>query len=83
MVNEGEGEAYVKLPPGEGYEIFPDLSFKIGTLVFKVCRFNVGAYADQGTRPAMEDSHTTVQNYFIPNFGPMSYFAVYDGHGGS
>ena len=44
MINEGVGEAYVQLPPDQGFEIFPDMSFKIGSLIFQVRRYNVGLY---------------------------------------
>lgn len=82
MVNEGDGEVYIWLPPNQPFEIFPGMSFKIGSLVFEVCRYNVGRYSDKGIRPVMEDSDVVEQNLFIPDFAPTSLFSVYDGHGG-
>lgn len=45
-------------------------------------RFNTGAYADIGQRDKMEDAHFWVQDLRVSPDIPISYFGVFDGHGG-
>ena len=60
----------------------------VGRTGFSVNRFDYGISEEMGHRNTMEDSCAIVQhlniiplsNYFL---APQSYFAVYDGHGGS
>lgn len=51
-------------------------------LEFYVQRFNSGVVSDIGQREGMEDSYQCIQNLNLHPKIPVSYFAVFDGHGG-
>jgi serine/threonine protein phosphatase PrpC len=62
----------------------------VGRTGFSVNRFDYGISEEIGYRQSMEDScaiiqHLNVRNVTnsMPQFFPQSFFAVYDGHGGS
>jgi serine/threonine protein phosphatase PrpC len=64
--------------------------FLVGRTGFSVNRFDYGISEEIGHRATMEDACSVVQNMNIVQIGskvkclfPQSYFAVYDGHGGS
>lgn len=61
----------------------PDDAFRIGTLAFEVERFNTGVFSSIGQRDSMEDSYCCVQDLLLHPDVQASYFAVFDGHGGS
>lgn len=67
----------------EEFCLLPGRAFRIGKLEFESCRFNTGKYSDIGLRNSMEDSDQILHNLFIDPFDVVSYYAVYDGHGGS
>lgn len=71
-----------KLDQDELYNLQPGHVFRIGDLEFEVCRLNVGRWSEQGARPTLEDTDVSIQNLFVLDDLPISYFAVYDGHGG-
>ena len=62
----------------------------VGRTGFSVNRFDYGISEEIGHRQTMEDSCAIVQHLNVrallqssPTFFPQSFFAVYDGHGGS
>lgn len=58
------------------------MSFVIGELEFEACRYNAEQHSDTGMRPSNEDAEVIIQNLFVAPH-PVSYYAVFDGHGGS
>lgn len=80
--NENNFSVYRKVGEGENFTLEPGYSFRIGTLEFEACRFNVGRAAEKGVRPKMEDTDIAIQNLFIYPEIPISFFAIFDGHGG-
>jgi protein phosphatase 2C family protein 2/3 len=94
-INYQQGEFYLttgpditvaifkRLEPDELYNLLPGHVFRIGQLEFEACRFNVGRWSERGARPTLEDTDISIQNLFVYDEIPVSYFAVYDGHGGS
>jgi protein phosphatase 2C family protein 2/3 len=74
---------FKQLESDELYNLLPGHVFRIGQLEFEACRFNVGRWSDKGARPTLEDTDISIQNLFVYDEIPVSYFAVYDGHGGS
>lgn len=68
--------------PQEKFKLVPDRLFNIGVLEFQCCRFNLGSWSEIGLRPTMEDSEKIIHNLFIEPFESISYYAVFDGHGG-
>ncbi|CAG9310246.1 unnamed protein product [Blepharisma stoltei] len=82
-LSEKASSAFRKLKEGEKYLIRPGINFKIGEVEFSTSRFNVGYWSEVGLRPTMEDAHQIIDNLFIDNEKTLSYYAVYDGHGGS
>jgi protein phosphatase 2C family protein 2/3 len=73
---------FKRLEGSEAYILQPGHVFRIGQLEFEVCRFNVGRWSEKGARPTLEDTEVSIQNLFVYDEIPVSYFAVYDGHGG-
>jgi protein phosphatase 2C family protein 2/3 len=73
---------FKRLEGSEAYTLQPGHVFRIGQLEFEVCRFNVGRWSERGARPTLEDTDVSLQNLFVYDEIPVSYFAVYDGHGG-
>ncbi|EGR27968.1 hypothetical protein IMG5_185510 [Ichthyophthirius multifiliis] len=76
------GQVYVKLLPGGRYKLQPDDIINMGQLDFQIQRFNTGMWCDRGTRITMEDRYQAQQNIYLSKYFSMSYFAVFDGHGG-
>ena len=73
------GAASIKV--SEEFLIGPGNQIGIGDLVFEVCRFNWGVWSSIGMRAIMEDSETVIQDLrILPE--AVSYYAVFDGHGG-
>ena len=72
----------MKLDKTEEYVLQPDDAFRIGLLEFQVQRFNTGVVSDIGQRNGMEDSFQIIQDLKLDEKIPVSYFAVFDGHGG-
>lgn len=68
--------------PNEEYALAPDDTFRIGLLEFQTQRFNTGVLSDIGQRAGMEDSYQIIQDLRLDSKIPVSYFAVFDGHGG-
>lgn len=79
--NESCG-VYRRLEKDEEFVLEPDDAFRIGTLEFQVQRFNTGVVSDIGQREGMEDSYQCIQDLRLDSKIPVSYFAVFDGHGG-
>lgn len=73
---------FKRLAKDELYILQPGSVFSIGELEFEVCRFNVGRWSECGARPTLEDTEISLQNLFVYDDFPISFFAVYDGHGG-
>jgi hypothetical protein len=75
---------YKKLFNHEFYNLQPGDAFRIGSLEFLCERFNTGIISDIGQRDHMEDYHQYVQQLFnIDNKVQITYYAVFDGHGGN
>ena len=60
----------------------PGHAFRIGTLEFLVERYNTGIVSDIGQRVNMEDTYQIVQDMLIDEETSVTYYAVFDGHGG-
>ena len=73
---------YRRLFSTESYSLRPGDAFRIGTLEFLVERFNTGVVSDIGQRPHMEDSYQCIQDMMIDDEVSITYYAVFDGHGG-
>ena len=73
---------YRRLEANEEFVLEPDDAFRIGSLEFQVQRFNAGVVSDIGQREGMEDSYQCIQDLKLHPKIPVSYFAVFDGHGG-
>lgn len=56
--------------------------FRIGDIEFQCLRFNTGFGGLQGYRPSMEDEEVAFQDLGLSDHVPVSFYAVYDGHGG-
>lgn len=76
-------EVYRKLAKDEVYKLVPGLSFRIGKLEFEACKFNVGRVSEKGIRPKMEDTDCIFHNLWLMEEIPISFYAIYDGHGGN
>lgn len=74
---------YQRLFDTESYSLRPGHAFRIGTLEFLVERFNTGIISDIGQRPHMEDSYCVIQDMMIDEDTCVTYYAVFDGHGGA
>lgn len=73
---------FKRLSQDELYNLQPGNVFRIGHLEFEACKFNVGRWSEKGARPTLEDTDISIQNLFVYDDIPVSFFAVYDGHGG-
>ena len=74
---------YKMLFQTEYHNLQPGDAFRIGTLEFLTERFNTGIISDIGQRDYMEDYHQYVQQLLnINNKVQITYYAVFDGHGG-
>ena len=80
--NVSDGEVYKKLRRNEVAQLQPGSVFRVGQLVFEAGRYNVGRWAEKGSRNTMEDTDKIVQNLFVFDGIPASFYAIYDGHGG-
>lgn len=78
------------ITPTEGilyYRLFhelllhPGMEILIGTLNFELSNYNYGKSSAIGMRPTMEDNDCIIQDLHICE-QPVSYYAVFDGHGG-
>ena len=78
-----DAQVFLRLLPEEEVYLVPGSLVKMGNLDFEVCRFNIGRCAETGVRTSMEDCDIVVQDLGLYEGLPMSFFAVYDGHGGS
>jgi hypothetical protein len=75
---------YKMLLQNEGFNLQPGTAFRIGSLEFVVERFNHGIISDIGHRENQEDSYKVVSQLInFDNKVQISYFGVFDGHGGS
>lgn len=75
---------YKMLFQQEHYSLQPGDAFRIGSLEFETHRFNTGIISDICHREYMEDYHMYVQQLFnIDNKVQITYYAVFDGHGGA
>jgi serine/threonine protein phosphatase PrpC len=74
---------YRRLFDQESYSLRPGHAFRIGTLEFLVERYNTGIVSDIGQRPNMEDSYACIQDMMIDDEVSVTYYAVFDGHGGA
>ena len=66
-----------------GHWLQPNDEFALGDLHFRVQRFNGTVVSQQGARGTMEDEHVFLQDLAVSNWRHVSWFSVYDGHGGS
>lgn len=73
---------YKRLFEQESYILRPGHAFRIGTLEFLVERLNTGVVSDIGQRAHMEDSYAVIQDMMIDEETSVTYYAVFDGHGG-
>lgn len=69
------------------YKLRLNDDFLVGRTGFSVNRFYIGVFEEIGVRPTMEDDtaifqYLRIPGYTSPSVAPLSYFAVYDGHGG-
>jgi serine/threonine protein phosphatase PrpC len=74
-------------PYGNRYKLNINDNILIGRTGFSVNRFDIGVIEEQGVMSYMEDKTAIFQYIRIPALSnslvsPVSYFAVYDGHGG-
>ena len=84
MITPQEGSpVYRKLDKGETFALYPGHTFRIGAVELTASRFNVGKFSHIGCRPSMEDTHLICHNLFVYEGLPVSFYSVYDGHGGS
>lgn len=68
----------------EDQELRPGDVIKIGSMMLKVNRFNVGRAEDKGNKQRMmEDKSVIIQDLAISDTLDFSFFAVFDGHGGT
>lgn len=68
----------------EDQELRPGDVIKIGSLMLKVNRFNVGKAEDKGNKQRMmEDKSVIIQDLAVSDSLDFSLFAVFDGHGGT
>ena len=75
-------------PYGMRYRLNLNDNILVGRTGFSVNRFDIGISEEMGARSTMEDNTAIFQYLKIagisnPLVSPLSYFAVYDGHGGS
>lgn len=77
-----DAQVFLRLPPEEEVYLVPGSQVKIGSLDFEVGRFNIGRCAETGVRTLMEDCDCVIQDLGLYEGLPLSFFAVYDGHGG-
>ena len=73
---------YKRLFDDEAWNLRPGNAFRIGTLEFIVERFNTSIMEDIGQRPYMEDTNKVIQDFMLSQEVPVTYYAVFDGHGG-
>jgi len=73
---------YRKLEEAEECPLLPGISFRVGSLEFEATRFNVGRLGAQGQRSQMEDADLVIHNLFLFEELAVSFFGVFDGHGG-
>ncbi len=73
---------YKRLSASEEWNLRPGNAFRIGTLEFVVERFNTAVVTEIGQRPHMEDTYKIIQDLMISTEVPVTYYAVFDGHGG-
>jgi len=74
---------YKRLFVGEQFYLRPEDAFRIGKQEFLLERFNTGIISDIGQRKSMEDSYCCIQDLKIDPKTTVSYYGVFDGHGGS
>lgn len=68
----------------DDHELRPGDIIKIGSLMLKVNRFNVGRAEDKGNKQRMmEDKSVIIQDLAVSDSLDFSFFAVFDGHGGT
>jgi serine/threonine protein phosphatase PrpC len=75
-------------PYGMKYKLHLNDNILIGRTGFSINRFDIGLAEEIGARPSMEDSSSIFQYLKVPGISnpsvsPVSYFAIYDGHGGA
>lgn len=73
---------YRKIPYEMNLEMLPEDAMRIGSLEFLMQRFNTGVSASIGARNTMEDTYSCIQDLRISPTVSVSYYAVFDGHGG-
>lgn len=74
---------YKKLMLKEEFALKPGSGIRVGSLEFHVERFNTGIVSERGGRPNQEDSYACVHDLQISPYFSSTYYAVFDGHGGS
>lgn len=72
----------MRLVPHQAIALEPEDAFRIGQLEFLVQRFNTAVCQDMGQRDHMEDAFQIIQDIKLSPEIKMSYFGVFDGHGG-
>lgn len=75
-------EALVELRVNSEVAIQPGCSLRISDLTFDVCSYNIGVISHRGARSTQEDTVKCIHNLGISDHLSMSYFALFDGHGG-
>ena len=73
---------YRRMPKDDLFEMLPEDATRIGNLEFLMQRFNTGVANSIGERNTMEDTYSCIQDLRISPTVSVSYFAVFDGHGG-
>ena len=74
---------YRKLKKEEEFILYPGNIIKLGKLELLASRFNVGRWSHIGRRARNEDTDVICHNLFVYEEMPLTYYAVYDGHGGN
>jgi len=84
MVPEETCGLYKMLFDNEHHNLQPGDAFRIGLLEFIIERYNTGVVSDIGQRDHMEDAYKYVQQLLnFDNKVQVTYYAVFDGHGGA
>ena len=77
--NPEYAKVWRKLIDREKYILSPMDEIKLGNLIFRVERMNVGTVAEKGMRGNMEDAFLNIQDLQITNKLFVSFFAIFDG----
>ncbi|CAI2359686.1 unnamed protein product [Moneuplotes crassus] len=80
--NEMNG-VYTMLEKDQKHILVPGDQFKVGHLEFRLERYNTSVIQHAKGSHGSDDTYTIIQDMKIDQYIKCSFFAVYDGHGGS